>query len=113
MMFKGWSLINSHGGLLVAALIFGTEDFFAFSHEPGELALRAGLIQGRLVHGKGAFGVVAAAIEDAPAGAPLQQVAATAFPGAEVGGLVFRGLGDNLAFGAPGEILGELALGIA
>lgn len=107
------SLINSRGGLLKAAFIPGAEDLLAFFHEPGVLALGAGPLLGRLVHSEIAFGIVAAAVKDPPAGPASRQVPATACARAGVGGVGFRVLGDHLSLGVPGEILGESAPGVA
>ena len=95
------------------AFVPGAEDFLALFHEPGELALGAGPVQRRLVQGKVALGVVVAAVKDSPAGPAFDQMTAAAFPGAGVGGLIFRRLGDYPALGVPGEILGELTPRIA
>ena len=94
--------LSSRGGRLKAAFVPGAEDFLAFFHQPGVLALGAGHFLGRLVHGKSAFGIVAAAVKDPPAGPAFRQVAAAAFPGARVGGgLGFLVLGDHLSLGVP------------
>ena len=97
----------------MAACVPGAEDLLAFFHEPGVLALGAGAVLGRLVHGEIALGVVAAAVKDPPAGPAFRQVPAATFPGAGAGGVGFLVLGDHLSLGVPGKILVESALRIA
>jgi hypothetical protein len=60
-------------GFLIAAVGFGADEFFPLFPEPGKGALGAGGLHRGLVQGEGALGVLAAAVEKAPAGAPLYQ----------------------------------------
>jgi len=99
---------------LIIAGLPGTEGFPAFFLQPGEGASGARLLNWRLIQGKIAFGVVAAAVKEAAAGAALHQTAAAAFPGAgEGGGFRLPVQRNGIALGIPSEVLGEFAPGIA
>src|SRR5208337_5495448 len=100
---------------LIVAFIPGAKDFLALLHEPGKGALGTRPFYRRLVQGEIAFGVVAAAVEDASPGTALHQAAGTTFSRAEVsgGGFGFLIQGPRLALRVPGEILGKLAPGVA